>query len=705
MSQASGQDSELLFMALTKAGLAHQFDSFQQCGIGFSQLPALTMSDYSTVGVTNMLDRRKLFELIQTIKRDGMVPTAAAAEEPQDLMDIEETEDLLSSPSLQDEKENQEPFDDPYAFPHKQAPKKRQKVTYPPSEKPVGMDRKGSMDRPRSVPQKATKTPTRAIGSSRICVAVRKRPLNRTEVSQGQGDICMCDGTTLTVHAPKVRVDLTRFTEKHNFNFDEMFDETENNHDIYERCARPLVDTVFEKGMATCFAYGQTGSGKTYTMIGKGAESQNKGIYLQAAIDIYQRVEPHQRISVSFFEIYAGKLFDLLNNRNKLCAREDGKQNCCIVGLTEHVVKDVGQLMNLIEFGNTMRASGETGANKESSRSHAILQISVQIAKTGKLHGKFTFIDLAGSERGADTMNSDRQTWMEGAEINKSLLALKECIRAMDQGHRHVPFRGSKLTEVLRDSFVGNCRTVMIANISPASSSCEHTLNTLRYADRVKEMKEGKDPRPKDTMDTDWSDNGPLAQSAPVVTPASQYPPQRMEEPVPKVQKERPPPPLQPPTWAQQQQQPQQHQHQHHQQQLPQQHVPPPQVPQHREPAQQQHAQENPILRSAANNVGAGDLEVAHEQLINTILEEEEQVIVSHRQHIDDIMEIMKSEMKTLNEVDQPGSSIDEYVRELDGLLVQKQQKIGALRDRLAQFQAHLREEEILSRSLTRDSM
>lgn len=101
--------------------------------------------------------------------------------------------------------------------------------------------------------------------------------------------------------------------------------------------------------------------------------------------------------------------------------------------------------------------------------------------------GKISFIDLAGSERGADTYDNNRQTRLEGAEINKSLLALKECIRALDSDARHVPFRGSKLTAVLRDSFVGDqARTVMIANISPCSSSVEHTLNTLRYADRVK---------------------------------------------------------------------------------------------------------------------------------------------------------------------------------------------------------------------------
>jgi len=114
---------------------------------------------------------------------------------------------------------------------------------------------------------------------------------------------------------------------------------------------------------------------------------------------------------------------------------------------------------------------------------------STRVAAAAVLHqvGKISFIDLAGSERGADTFDNNRQTRLEGAEINKSLLALKECIRALDSDARHVPFRGSKLTAVLRDSFVGEtARTVMIANISPTASCVEHTLNTLRYADRVK---------------------------------------------------------------------------------------------------------------------------------------------------------------------------------------------------------------------------
>jgi len=229
---------------------------------------------------------------------------------------------------------------------------------------------------------------------------------------------------------------------------------------------------------------------------------------VQDMLEMLRRPEHrHLHLWLSFFEIYGGKVYDLLKERKKLPVREDGGKNVVVVGLQEHEVFSLDNVTELIDLGSSTRSTGSTGANSDSSRSHAILQLVLKEApkaksradeiaarhlgpqsdatEQGRLWGKFSFIDLAGSERGRDTTDNDRQTRMEGAEINKSLLALKECIRALDQEAGHVPFRGSKLTEVLRDSFSGgNCRTVMIANISPASGSCEHTLNTLRYADR-----------------------------------------------------------------------------------------------------------------------------------------------------------------------------------------------------------------------------
>ena len=186
-------------------------------------------------------------------------------------------------------------------------------------------------------------------------------------------------------------------------------------------------------------------------------------------------------------------MYDLLNERKTLRALVDQQQAVCIVGLLEQRVSGVDALLRLIDHGNSVRSTGSTGANADSSRSHAVLQIALKPHGSKETTGKMSFIDLAGSERGADTTHNDRKTRLEGAEINKSLLALKECIRSLYQEHDHTPFRGSKLTQVLRDSFTGSCKTVMIATISPNISNCEHTLNTLRYAYRVKEIRRDED--------------------------------------------------------------------------------------------------------------------------------------------------------------------------------------------------------------------
>lgn len=247
--------------------------------------------------------------------------------------------------------------------------------------------------------------------------------------------------------------------------------------------------------MTTVFAYGQTGSGKTHTMMGNPKREIN-GMYLLAARDIFHLLDQEDfqgiELYVSFYEIYCSKLFDLLNERKLLHCRADAREKIRIQGMEETRVRNVEELMQVIDFGLSVRTTGVTGANLDSSRSHAVLQISLRLENTTKTFSKMSFIDLAGSERGADTIEQDKKTRIDGAEINKSLLALKECIRAIDQDKKHTPFRGSKLTQVLKDSFIGNCRTVMIANVSPGLSCSEHTLNTLRYADRVKELKKMK---------------------------------------------------------------------------------------------------------------------------------------------------------------------------------------------------------------------
>ncbi|XP_077549157.1 kinesin-like protein 10A [Haemaphysalis longicornis] len=332
-----------------------------------------------------------------------------------------------------------------------------------------------------------------------ICVAVRKRPLNKKELNRKEVDVITVPNRDLiVVHEPKAKVDLTKFLENSTFRFDYAFDDSANNELVYKYTARPLVQTIFDGGMATCFAYGQTGSGKTHTMGGDfSGKTQDctKGIYALATKDVFRLLRsPKYKnedlvVSSSFFEIYSGKVFDLLNGKAKLRVLEDGKQQVQVVGLIEKEVDSVEEVLKLIQHGNSVRTSGQTSANQNSSRSHAVFQIILRLRKSSRLHGKFSLIDLAGNERGADTSSANRQTRMEGAEINKSLLALKECIRALGRRGAHLPFRASKLTQVLRDSFIGeNSRTCMIAMISPGLSSCEHSLNTLRYADRVKEL-------------------------------------------------------------------------------------------------------------------------------------------------------------------------------------------------------------------------
>merc|ERR1719312_809134 len=336
------------------------------------------------------------------------------------------------------------------------------------------------------------------IANHQITVCIRKRPMSQKEKKK-MDVVTVPTKDHVTIHEPKTKVDLTKYLENQQFRFDYAFDENANNELVYKYSARSLVQSIFEGGMATCFAYGQTGSGKTHTM---GGEFQGKtqdskgGIYAFATRDVFKLLKSpkfkHLNIGVScsYFEIYSGKVFDLLSGKSKLRVLEDGKQQVVIVDLTEKEVDCVEDVLKLITHGNNIRTSGQTSANAHSSRSHAVFQIILRNNNNKKsLYGKFSLIDLAGNERGADTSSANRQTRMEGAEINKSLLALKECIRALGRKGGHLPFRASKLTQVLRDSFIGDkARTCMIAMIGPCLSSCEHTLNTLRYADRVKEL-------------------------------------------------------------------------------------------------------------------------------------------------------------------------------------------------------------------------
>ncbi|ORX48162.1 kinesin-domain-containing protein [Piromyces finnis] len=320
----------------------------------------------------------------------------------------------------------------------------------------------------------------------KIYVCVRKRPLNTNEIKRDDKNVVFIkENKTVIVNEQKLKLDLTKYINYHSFTFDYAFDSDASNQDVYNQTGVSLIEHVFNGGTATYFCYGQTGSGKTYTMM-----DAEEGLFILAAKDIFKilKKEKYSFISVyiSFYEIYQGQLYDLLNNKKKVYAREDNNQQVCIQGLSEYNCFSENELMSIFMNGKNSRVTSTTGSNPDSSRSHGIFQVVLK-DKTKKnlpTYGKFVFIDLAGSERGADRDDNNKQTLLEGQEINKSLLALKECIRAIDQESKHTPFRQSKLTQVLKDSFTGNSKTCMITTISPSSMNIDHTLNTLRYAHR-----------------------------------------------------------------------------------------------------------------------------------------------------------------------------------------------------------------------------
>ena len=255
-------------------------------------------------------------------------------------------------------------------------------------------------------------------------------------------------------------------------------------------------------GFILVFAYGQTGSGKTHTMIGNPSDP---GIMVRVMGDLFTYCQKdgnqhgiQYKVTVSFLEVYNENIRDLLSDVEEyLDLREDPIKGPMVAGITEVETASSREIMDLLQQGNARRSQQATAANEVSSRSHAVLQVVVEgkdkapgTVANIKV-GKLSLVDLAGSERAANTQNRGARL-VEGANINRSLLALGNCINALsEKGNKgnFVPYRDSKLTRLLKDSLGGNCRTVMIANISSAESSFEETLNTLKYANRAKNIK------------------------------------------------------------------------------------------------------------------------------------------------------------------------------------------------------------------------
>lgn len=331
----------------------------------------------------------------------------------------------------------------------------------------------------------------------RISVCVRKRPISDKERQKHDHDSITCLNPVVWVHAAKLRVDgISKYLDHNSFQFDHAFHETASTEDVYTYTTMPLLDFVCsgKGGRATVFAYGQTGSGKTFTMNGIQQILSEDLFMILSELDIDDGCSlDDTKVMISFFELYGGSVQDLLNDRKKLKVLEDGNGEIVITGLSEIEADGPETFHKLVDLGNSYRTTHTTEANDTSSRSHAICQIILRDRSTDKLRGKLSLVDLAGSERGTDTKSHNQQRRTESADINTSLLALKECIRALDKSKAgHVPYRGSKLTLILKDCFTSpDAMTTMIATISPGASAVDHSLNTLRYADRIKEQRVG----------------------------------------------------------------------------------------------------------------------------------------------------------------------------------------------------------------------
>ncbi|RHY93029.1 hypothetical protein DYB35_002047, partial [Aphanomyces astaci] len=339
-------------------------------------------------------------------------------------------------------------------------------------------------------------------GQANILVAVRLRP--QLKHDRDRGEIVKVLGNKVVVvldpgnHKDVVGKLRHRSREKR-YAFDYVFAPSDGQATVYNNTTKFLIHGILQGFNATVFAYGCTGAGKTYTMLGTPDEP---GIMALTLDDLFGHIEASQckvpnlvqyRVTVSFLEVYNENIRDLLRSDHDqdtyLDLREDPVKGPVVADLSEIVASNAEEVMRLLRRGNKNRSQEATAANAVSSRSHAVLQVSVEqteatpdtvtVLKTGKL----SMIDLAGSERAAVTQNRGLRL-LEGANINRSLLALGNCINALGEKANRgafVPYRDSKLTRLLKDSLGGNCRTVMIANISMSVLSFEETVNTLKY--------------------------------------------------------------------------------------------------------------------------------------------------------------------------------------------------------------------------------
>ncbi|XP_051491198.1 kinesin-like protein KIF19 [Apus apus] len=355
----------------------------------------------------------------------------------------------------------------------------------------------------------------KALGDSedqQLAVALRIRPMSAAELAGGARPIAHRLDQQIVVlqdptEAPRDVLHSGRSREK-SYVFDMAFDSLATQETVYCATTRGLIEGVISGYSATVFAYGPTGCGKTYTMLGTNSEP---GICARALGDLFQAIkdtsgDTEYEVTMSYLEIYNEMIQDLLNpSQGHLQLREDASGTIRVPGITEISAISAEEVLQLLARGTRQRRQEPTAANRSSSRSHAVLRVTVRRRHRGLhrglhrgralRHGHLVMVDLAGSERAAQTQNRG-QRMKEGAHINRSLLALGNCIKALSgqASTKHINYRDSKLTRLLKDSLGGNSYTVMIAHISPASSAFQETCSTLTYACRAKSIRTTAEP-------------------------------------------------------------------------------------------------------------------------------------------------------------------------------------------------------------------
>ena len=270
--------------------------------------------------------------------------------------------------------------------------------------------------------------------------------------------------------------------------------------DVFDYCALETVQQVANGYNGTVMCYGQTGAGKTFTMNGSTPNYKYRGIIPRAINQIYQEVgrglDHDFNIMVSFLEIYNEQIFDLLSDEprdaygaSQISIQDDAKGEVHVRGLSLVHAKNEEEALNLLFEGETRKTLASTKMNDQSSRAHCVYTLHVERKSRGDatekvVHSKLNLVDLAGSER---TKKLDQAARMKEANyINKSLSFLEQVVvAAQDNKQDHVPYRQSKLTNFLKNSIGGNCRTVMIANIWPEETYLEETISTLKFATRM----------------------------------------------------------------------------------------------------------------------------------------------------------------------------------------------------------------------------